>query len=294
MPDYYKILGVDRKATDADIKTAYRELAKQYHPDMNRGDPYCESRFKEINEAYDVLKDSKRRLDYDLKNPEKKYDSSYSRNDPFSNWYDINEDWRFSDTDKKMYENIINDLHSKYYDRYNKKDQNRDVNINYSITLEEVHSGKKNVTLEISTDKLKKKIINFDIPAGIEEGAKIRLPGEGENHNTDAPPSDVYVTIKTTRHPYFIPIGSDLTIAVDIDYYDAIIGKKVQITGIDGNVVSFKIPQYVEPGKILRVSNEGLNKRGGGRGDLYINVNITPPKPDAVIEDIIRKFKEYS
>lgn len=301
MANYYELLGVDRNATSEEIKIAYRKMAMKHHPDRNNGDARCEEHLKAINEAYDTLKDEKKRKAYDHRlktnsySPNTEYDF---KNDEYNRFYDdVRSWWKHNNEDEyeyydyKIYDDIINDINRKYYDSKVKTEINREVNINYSITLEDAHYGKQNVTLEIKTSRLDKKIIRFNIPAGIEDGTKIRLVRQGEDHNKGLPPSDVVVTINTIRHPTFTRINHDLSIFVEIDYYDAIIGKKVSIEGIDKKKLEVKIPKYIESGKILRLVGEGMNKHGGGRGDLYINVKVVPPKADAYMEDIIRNFK---
>lgn len=271
MKNYYEILGVKKTSSHDQIKTAFRNLAKAHHPDKNPDDPSAEAKFKEVGEAYGVLSDSKKKQEYDLlreggrskfrRFDQDPYPGSYRKGTPFEDLHEV-----------------FRDFDVRFRQGGTRVRKNRDINLSYSISLEDAFSGKQG-TLSFKLQTGQEKQVDFDIPAGIDHGQRIRYPGMGDNSDKSIGPGDLLLTIYITRHPKFQRTGPHLALQEQLDVLDAILGKKVEITTIDGSKVKLTIPSGTQPGQLLRVAGKGMptNTRIG-RGDLYIEMKINIPK----------------
>ena len=278
--DYYKILGVDKTASQSEIKAAYRKQAKKYHPDHNKGETGAEEQFKKISEAYAVLSDPEKRKKYNMFGSEK-FHQKFSQEDIFSgsNINDILNEFGFGGRggarhggfgfggspfggspfgDAGMGQQVIN----------------LDVTSPMEITLEEsVKGGERTLTLQKggSSESVKVKI-----PAGIRGGGKLRLPGKGKEHGGRK--GDLYIQVKIQPHAYFRRNGDDLTAQVDIDPSTAILGGSVEVDMLDGTK-RVKVAPGTEQGQKIRVKGGGVKQlKSSTHGDLYIEIKIKIPK----------------
>lgn len=292
MKDYFKILEIDQTADDAAVKSAFRKLAIQYHPDKNQGNAEAEAKFKEINEAYEHLKDAdKRRLhQIDLenhKNRSSKYDahrannaySRYGASSRYSSGVDFDE--------------ILRDIRRSKYgsDPYDRNDPprdavNRNIELTYHITLEESFNGKE-TELSYSLPGKGSKTFKFKIPAGIEDGIKIRYAGKGDDAFKHVPPGDLYVKISVMNHPNFVRHGHNLATSTTIDYLDAMLGTEVTVPTIEGKSIKVKIPAGIHPGKNLRIAGKGMPTGTGTRGDMFLEIVLEPGTLTAEQLDLI-------
>jgi len=308
--DYYKVLGVDKDATDVEIKKVYRQLAKKYHPDKNPGNKEAEERFKEISEAYGVIGDKEKRKDYDkLASNWQRYQQAGQGGDWFQNFQNqrgqsANFEGSFSDLFNNMgYKDIFSSIFGgaqggaerPYSGRRSAKSgthkRGDDVEVELLLTLEEVFTGGEK---EISVEG---KIIKVKIPRGIEDGKKLRLKYQAPTGRYGSDKGDLYLKIKIAEHDYFKRNGLDLVVEEKIDLFTAMLGGKKHIKIIDGKTISINIDPETDSGKTLRLKGLGMyNEDGSFRGDLYIKLLIILPKnisqdDKSILKNIANKNK---
>jgi curved DNA-binding protein len=288
--DYYKILGVDKKASQKDIKRTYRKLARQYHPDVNPGDKAAEERFKEINEAYEVLSDPEKRQKYD------QLGTSWQQwqrrgGDPggfdWSQWSaggqpggsrvhvqygdigDLFGEGGFSD----FFRNIFGGMGGATYSQRSSKRSGQDLEHPVDITLEEAFHGTKRI---LQSDSRR---IEVTIPAGVDTGSRVRFSGEGGPGLGGGASGNLYLRVTVLPHGTFERKGDDLYCRVAVDLYTAILGGEVPVPTLKGQVM-LKIPPETQSGKRFRLKGLGMPnlKNSQQRGDLYAEVSIVVPK----------------
>jgi curved DNA-binding protein len=272
MEDYYSILGLDENADQDQIKSAYRKLAKQHHPDLNPGNAEAENLFKQVNEANDVLSDPQRRAQYDQ---QRKFGSGnpfaqHMGGDPFHQSFHFN-------FGPNGFEDIINQFFNNPFARQQAA-RNRDFQFTLNITLEEAFQGK---TMPISFEANgQSKNITVSIPAGVAHNTKLRFQGHGDRSQGNLPPGDLYVIVMINEHALFRRDGPHLHMNASIDAIAAIIGHELKIKTIDGVQLSTKLPPGTQHGAVMRLQGHGMPSHNNARqrGDLYINVSITVPR----------------
>jgi curved DNA-binding protein len=290
--DYYKILGVERSASKDDIKRAYRKLAMKEHPDRNPGDKKAEERFKEINEAYQVLSDQEKRARYDqLGESYSQWKQGGAPTGGF-NW----EDW-FTNTPTGNvrvnvggFEDILGGDFSEFFRRIFGGVPNMNTSArsrgNYQRTRQmETPSYQQEVTISLSEAfngttrriEMDGRRLEIKIPAGAKTGTKVRVPNSIPTANTSQK-GDLYLVIKVADDPRFQLEGSDLHTEVTVDLYTAVLGGEIQIQTLSGNVV-LKIPPGIQPGQSIRLSGKGLPKLNtlNSCGDLFAHIKVRIP-----------------
>lgn len=281
MKDYYQILGVQTTAEDAVIKSAYRKLAKEFHPDTNK-DPGAEAKFKEINEAYETLKDANKRAQYDAQR------NNTFRGNTFrwTNQPDGGQEG-FVDLDE-----ILRDIR-RSRNPYPQDAKNRDIVLAYAITLEEAFEGKDaDVTYNLPGKEGQK--IQFKIPAGIQDGIKLRFQGKGDDAMKDVKPGDLYVKIQIMPHHSFIRMGYHLVTSVAIDYMDAMLGAEKEIPTIEGGKIKMRVPAGIHPGQSLRAAGKGMPINGSQRGDMMVEIVFQPSKLTDEQRELIEKARSLN
>lgn len=268
--DYYKLLGLKTNKVSIDeIKIAYREQAKKYHPDMNIGDSYSEEKFKEINEAYKVLSDSKAR---------KKYDRS---------WYIYTErkkkiEDRESEEKKTFKEKLLSILFGinpikKKEEKVKKapiKGENIETEVEVSIV--EAFNGTKKKLKLLAVDG-KTRTFSLDIPAGIQNNDKIRFVGQGKPGKNGGKNGDLLVKIFIKDTKEFKLNGADIYKELSITPWEAALGTKTTIQSIDGNI-SLIIPRGTQSGEKFVIKDKGYKLGRGMRGNFYVIIRIVVPK----------------
>jgi curved DNA-binding protein len=284
--NYYKILGVDKDATTDEIKKAYRRLAKQYHPDKNQGDKAAEEKFKEVNEANEILSNPEKRKKYDQLGSN--WNRSGNVNTDFDDWFrnfsssqsgtagnaehfrDIFDDFGgFSD----LFENIMGRNYRTSRGRPRSR-KGADYEAALNITLEEAFNGvEKQFTIDGRTLRVK-------IVPGAAHGKKLRLKNQGASGTGGGQRGDLYLKINIIDHPYFERRGDDLYYNLNIDLYTAILGGKKQIKTLDGKKINVDIPKESDNGKILRIKGLGIRQQENKsqRGNLFIRIKVEIPK----------------
>ena len=273
--DYYKILGVDKKASDADIKKAYRKLARKYHPDINPNDKEASSKFQQANEANEVLSDPEKRKKYDEYGENWKHADQYEqaksygggsggRQQGFSG--DFGED-HFSDFFESMFGN-----RSAGGGGRSRKYRGQDYNAELHLALREAATTHQKTLTVIG------KQIRITIPAGVANGQVIKLSGHGAPGANGGPNGDLYITFVIAEDPIFKRLDNDLYTTVEIDLYTAVLGGDVMIDTLDGKV-KLKVKPEIQNNTKARLKGKGfpVYKKEGSFGDLIITYNVKIP-----------------
>lgn len=282
--DYYKILGVDRNASDEEIKRAYRKLALKYHPDRNPGDKSAEERFKEINEAYQVLGDPAKRARYD------QLGESYTRwqqsgapgSFNWSEWFtqspggvrvemgDLED--LFGGGFSDFFNTIFGGMGGAATRTRRTRSAPRIYEQTVQITLEEAYRGTER-TVEINGRRLQVKI-----PAGARTGTKVRVAGAVPS-GLNGLQGDLYLNVEVLPHPRFERNGDDLYTEVPVDLYTAVLGGQVNVPTLAGNVL-LTIPAGTQPGQTFRLAGRGMPRLRSPQsfGDLYVRAKVEIPR----------------
>lgn len=307
--DYYEVLGVSKTATEAEIRKAYRMLARKHHPDVNPGDKSANDKFKEINEAYDVLSDPDKRKRYDQLGSNWKAGSDFTPPpgweaagagfdgfDGFAGAAGQGSAGGFSD----FFESLFGRRHSGRGGAGFRMRGN-DVDAEITLNLEEAHHGaKRNISLKApetcptcggSGKKdgktcpacrgtgaiVRPKSLEVTIPPGVRAGSVIRLAGQGEPGGNGGPAGDLFLQVRIQPHNRFEMTGDDdIEIEVPIAPWEAALGATIQVPTLD-RTVEMKVPPGSQGGRKLRLRGMGLKRRDGGRGDEYVKLRIVIP-----------------
>ena len=269
--DYYKILGVDRKASEDDIRRAYRKLAMQYHPDRNPEDKQAEERFKEINEAYQVLNDPKKRAHYDRLGSD--YSSWQRRGAPGDfNWDQYGGFPGGIHVDSDDMQEIFSDFFRTIFGIRGEQPRSRQAQTQgyqqeLEITLDEAYKGTSRV---LQTDGKQKQV---RIPAGVRTGSKVRVAGAGPNG------LDLYLLVDVKDDKRFERRGDDLHTTTTVSVFTAILGGEADVETLNGKV-KLNIPPGTQPEQIFRLTGRGMPhlKNQNEKGDLYVHLKVQIPK----------------
>jgi len=295
--DYYKVLGVSKSASAEDIKKAFRKLARRYHPDVNPGDKKSEEKFKEINEAYEVLSDVTKRRKYDTLGPNWQEQFGYpsAAGGRTSNFRGSTMDYNsagFSDffealfgrssaSTRKTGEDIEQRVEVTFQEAYS--GGMRTFNIQ-STEACPVCRGTRVVTGKSCTNcnglgtLARSKRIQVKIPAGVDNGSKIRVAGEGQPGSGGGPRGDLFLVISIKADPFFERRGDDLYSDIDVDLVTAILGGEVAVTTPDGRKLVLTVPPETQNGRLFRLANKGMpHLRGEGNGNFFARVKVVLP-----------------
>ncbi len=270
--DYYKILGVDKKATEEDIKKAYRKLARKWHPDLNPTDKEAHHKFQQINEANEVLSDPEKRKKYDqygknwqhAEQFEQQRQSKGSSQSGGGHQFSGDPDSDFSSFFESMFGNTGRSRQTKF--------RGQDYKAELKLQLNDVLATHQQ-TLTVNG-----KNIRITIPAGIENGQVIKLTGYGAPGVNSGPAGDLYITFSIATHPAFKRTGNDLYTTAPISLYTAMLGGETTIETMTGKVKLIVSPE-TQPGSKIRLKRKGVPvyKKEGESGDLYITYEIKLP-----------------
>jgi molecular chaperone DnaJ len=347
--DYYEILGVSRTASEAELKAAFRKLAMQHHPDRNPGDMECEHRFKELNEAYDVLKDGDKRAAYD------RFGHAAFEHGGVGGGHGFGADFASTFAD------IFDDLFGMggRRGRPSGRERGADLRYNMEISLEEAFTGKTaqvriptSVTCEACSGTgaktgtrpracptcgghgrvrhaqgfftlertcpachgrgqviedpcpscsgsgrvTRERTLSVNIPAGVEDGTRIRLAGEGEAGVRGGPAGDLYIFLSIASHQFFQRDGADLHCRVPVSMVTAALGGAFDVPTIDGGKTKVKVPEGTQSGRRFRLQGQGMPVlRSKQMGDMYVQVIVeTPQKLSKRQKDLLAEFEKIS
>ncbi|MGB5326460.1 MAG: DnaJ C-terminal domain-containing protein [Pseudomonadales bacterium] len=295
--DYYKILGVQPEADSKEIKTAYRKLARKYHPDMNP-DEGAEDKFKEVAEAYEVLKSGERRAEYDEL---RKYGGRQGGDfKPPPGWQQARGDhWQGSDEHQDFSDFFSSIFGNRYSAGQPRPRRGQDIEVELPVFLEEIIADKERAieyTIPVVENHQlvqKKKRLNVKIPRGVMDGERIRLKGQGVPGSTGGAAGDLYLHVRLVPHPLFDVQGHDLYLTVPLAPWEAALGTKVTVPTLSGRI-SLTISPDTPAGKKLRIKGRGLPGKSGF-GDLYAIAKIVmPPRTTEAAVRLWRELGEQS
>jgi len=349
--DYYEVLGVSRTCTEVELKTAFRKLAMQHHPDRNPGDSECEHKFKEINEAYDVLKDGDKRAAYD------RFGHAAFEQGGMGGAHGFSSDFGSAFAD--IFEGIFGMQGGRGGGRSSGRERGSDLRYNMEITLEDAFEGKTaqvriptSVTCEACSGSgakagtkpktcatcggmgkirhaqgfftlertcptcqgrgqviddpckacggagrvTRERTLSVNIPAGVEDGTRIRLAGEGEAGLRGGPPGDLYIFLSLAPHEFFQRDGADLHCRVPISMVTAALGGDFEVPAIDGSKAKVKVPPGTQTGRRFRLSSKGMPVlRSKQTGDMYVQVSVeTPQNLNKRQRELLAEFAKLS
>lgn len=309
MRDPYSVLGVGRTASEKDIKSAYRKLAKQYHPDQNKTDPNAQANFAEVTSAYDFLSDTAKRSSYDRGEIDAEGNPKFAGFDPFGGARP-GAGARTAGGGAFNAEDILKEFMSGFggaggarrgadfgggFDPFaggggragagggGRPQKGHDMQISAEVPLEDAHHG-GTTTIRLANGRT----LSVKLPAGVTEGQQIRLKGQGQPSLRGGEPGDALVTVKFAAHKQFRRDGHDLRVDLPVTLYDAVLGGKVRVPTLDGEV-ELTLPAGVDTAKSLRLKKKGFQ----GKGDLYVALRIVLPKGgDADLESLMRFWRD--
>lgn len=282
--DYYKILGVDKNATQDDIKKAYRKLARKLHPDLNPDDKESERKFKELNEANEVLSSPENRAKYDkygenwkhgeeyekAQQQQRQYQQQQNYNGGFSG-ADFGEGEDFSDFFQNMFGGS-GGFGKSSRGRASGKFKGQDIQAELNLTLRDA------AVTHPQTFEINGKKVRITIPAGVYDGQKIKLKGHGNPGVNGGPGGDLYIIFNIPTDPDFERVGDDLKTKVAIDLYTAVLGGDVKVNTLDGSV-NLKVKPETQNGMTVRLKGKGfpVYKKDGEHGDLFVTYEVKMP-----------------
>jgi curved DNA-binding protein len=276
--DYYKVLGLDKNATRDEIKKAYRKLAVKYHPDKNQGNAEAEHKFKEINEAHEVLSDPDKRKKYDeLGSNWQQYQSNGKRGGfDWNQWQNAEQGrYRHSSFEEEDFSDFFNSVFGGMGGSAHRRKttyKGQDYHAEVSISLEEAYHGTSRI-LELNKQKLR-----IQIKPGIENGQILRIPGKGAKGTNGGQAGDLYLTITIEPHHIYERHASNLEQTVLIDMYTALLGGKVKVHTFTGDVL-ITIPEGTHDGRSFRLKGKGMPFYGKNNqhGDMIVKTRVQLP-----------------
>lgn len=276
--DYYEILGVNRTATEKEIKQAYRRLARKHHPDVNPGDKAAEARFKEINTAYEVLSDPEKRKKYDRFGEHWEHADQFAgwQHGPFAGFPRTGTTFDFDDLGSGWGDlgGIFEGLFRSARTAPRRPQRGRDIEYPIEVTLEEAYHGSTRLIQDTSGHR-----IEIKVPAGVKDGSRIKVAGKGEPGPGSGPSGDLYLAVTVKPHHVFQRKDSDLHVEVPVPLIDAVLGGEAAVPSPKGKKLALKIPPETQNGKVFRLAGQGMPKmRTNTKGDLLAKVRVILPQ----------------
>ncbi len=286
--DYYQTLGVSKTASQDEIKRAFRTLARRHHPDVNPGDAGAERRFKEVNEAHEVLGDPEKRRKYDELGADWRLDEQgggpRQQRGPFSTWSPRGGDYRTVVDEDLLGDERFSDFFNMFFSdgpgfdpRRSGPRRGRDVEHPLRLTFEEAFRGaSRQLSLETGGHSRR---VRVKIPPGVDDGSKVRLAGEGEEGAAGGPAGDLLLRVELAAHERFTRRGQHLYTDVAVPVTTAVLGGTVEVSRLDGRPLTLKVPPATQGGQVFRLKGHGMPALGSTRqgGDLYATVAIRVP-----------------
>jgi molecular chaperone DnaJ len=283
--DFYAILGVDKKAGADEIKKKYRSLARELHPDKTKGDDALEEKFKAVSEAYDILSDSKKRAEYDEAR------SLFERGGFRAPMGGSGGGGDFSDlfaggSSNDIFANLFGGGGMRRGPR-----KGQDLQTESTITFKESIFG-ATLELSLSTDGGKPQKITARVPAGVNDGAKIRVKGKGAPG--EAGPGDLFILLHVKPHAVFSRKGENILLTLPVTFVEATLGADIKVPTLDGEEVTVRLAPGTPNGRTLRVKGRGV-KKGGVVGDLLATIDVqVPQRIETEASEALKKFAEVT
>ena len=281
--DFYAILGVDKKASGDEIKKKYRSLAREFHPDKTKGDDALEEKFKAVSEAYDILSDSKKRAEYDEAR------SLFERGGFRGPMGGQGGGGDFSDlfgggSPNDIFANLFGGGGVRRGPR-----KGQDLQTESTITFKEAIIG-TTLELKLSLDGGKPQTITARVPAGVNDGAKIRVKGKGAPG--EAGPGDLFILLHVRAHPIFSRKGENILLTLPVTFVEATLGADIKVPTLDGEEVTVRLAPGTPNGRTLRVKGRGI-KKGSVIGDLLATIEVqVPQKIEGEASEALKKFAD--
>lgn len=291
MSDLYQQLGVSRTVSEAELKKAYRRLAKKYHPDLNQGDKRIEQKFKDVTAAYDLLSDPNKRALYDRGEIDEQGQNkgyNFDGGDPFAGMRKGQGQRQGFSGGFGSRSGGFDDILSQFFNQGGgpgRQQQTKGADVVYKITIpfgEACMGATKRVTLD------SQKTIDVKIPKGTEAGHKLRLRGLGQQGAGGA--GDAIVELSVSNHPFFKRDDKNILLDVPISLPEAISGGTITIPTLDGSV-SLNLPKGCSSGKVMRLKGKGVPQERGDAGDMFVTLNIALPKD---VSSLSKPIKEWA
>ena len=295
--DYYSVLGVPRTASDKDIKTAYRKLARKHHPDVNPGDKKSEELFKEIGEAYSVLSDADKRKKYDRWGYDwEKIEQAQAAGANFrsrpggSTQYTYTTGPNGGPASSTSYNFESEDLGGLFEQLFGRASGGRqrvratprrgnDIDQPVEISLEEAFNGTQRTYTLSDAQTGETRTVEVKIPAGATDGLRVRVAGKGDPGASGGTAGDLFLIVSIKPHAVFEREGDDLRVKVATPLYTAILGGEVRVPTPKGTHLALKVPPETANGQRMRLTGQGMpHLNGSGRGDLFAEINVQLPK----------------
>lgn len=295
--DYYEVLGIGKGASDAELKRAFKKLARKYHPDVNPGDKKAEERFKEISEAYAVLSDAEKRGRYDAMGH-----AAFGGRNPWgeggapSGIEDILREFGLGDALGGMFGGARG--RGGFEARSQAPRRGQDLNYSMEIGFDDSLNGLNTTITVPKTTSENGEIrrgaerIQVKIPPGVSTGSRIRLAGKGESSLNGGAQGDLYIITKVRDHPFFERKGDNLYLELPVTLGEALLGARVEINTFEG-ATKMTIPPSTQNGQVFRLAGKGAPKlKGSGQGDLYVSVRVLlPERMDEESKEIVRELE---
>lgn len=297
--DYYEVLGIDRSASEAELKRVFKKLARQYHPDVNPGDPKAEERFKEISEAYAVLSDAEKRRKYDAMGH-----AAFGGGSPWGEgappgMEDILREFGLGDIFGGIFGGARGGAaRGGFHAQPQAPRKGQDVNYSMEIGFDDSLKGLNTTITVPKTTNENGKIqhtterIQVKIPPGVSNGSRIRLAGKGETSLNGGPQGDLFIVTKVREHPFFERKGDNLYLELPVSLGEALLGARVEINTFEG-VTKMTIPPSTQNGQVFRLPGKGAPKlKASGKGDLFVRVQVLlPDQMDEDSKEIVRELE---
>ncbi len=295
MRDPYETLGVARSASQDEIKAAYRKLAKKLHPDLNPGDSKVESQFKDVSSAYELLSDAEKRARFDRgeidaagAETQRGFYNSYAGSQEGRKYRAQQGGPGMGGMGQDDMEDILSSMFGGGRRRGGASMKMRGQDVHYSLAvdfLDAARGATKRITLPEGGQ------LDVKIPAGIEDGANLRLSGKGGQGFNGGPPGDAYVTVQVRPHALFRREGRDIHVDLPITLGEAVLGGPIAVPTVDGSV-QMTVPKGSNTGRKLRLKGRGLAGKDG-KGDQFIHLQVVlPEKPDDELETFLKEWAE--
>jgi curved DNA-binding protein len=309
--DYYSILGISKTADAKTLKAAYRKLARKHHPDVNQSDTEADHKFKEIGEAYEVLKDPEKRDAYDLhganwkngpqqQSRQSRHSGGAARGGFGGGGFDFGGDFPGGGESSDFFESMFGGRRQGGgAGRSSFRQKGEDIDVSISIPLEDAYQGSSRTitftTPEVSASgqvENKKKTLNVNIPKGVKKGGKIRLKGQGAAGLNGGPAGDMYIRLDIDKHRLFEIEGVDVFLTLPVAPWEAALGAKVKVPTPEGTL-TMTVPKGVEGGKKMRLKGKGIP--AAKAGDLYVEIRIVvPPAESDKAREIYKEMQELN